>query len=645
MKRKVLLLAVGTLLGACSLQHKISNLRDNPVSAELSLPAEPSIPSIPIPTYADKDTLEVRDTSDVLIMNAVRDENGEMTATDVIRASTVTARFRNVAERHGKVDLQFQVRVPQALQDSKWQLRLNPDMFILEDSTRLEPVIITGADYRKRQLKGYERYQRFLDSIVSDQDKFIDVHQLEVFIKRNIPLLYQFRKDTSFVSEEEFASVYGVTEQAAIEHYTSNLKININQRRISKKDKMYQKYVKAPIVKEGIRLDTVILSPEGDFIYDYTQTIATCPKLRKADIKISGSILEDGNEVISIPPGQPLTFYISSLSAFTDMEERYLTKIISRKVDASTACYVDFLSASSDIDINLGNNRSEIGRIRKNLISLAADTVFEMDSIIVTASSSPEGLVKYNKTLSEKRAKSISAYLGKTLTEIRDSLIGELGFQIDTTGAISVANDMPKVTFISKSAGENWPMMDALIRQDTVLTRADKDAYFETASINDLDRREAVLNTQSYYRYLREQIYPKLRTVKFDFYLHRKGMVQDTMRTTVLDTTYMNGVKAIADRDYAKAISLLRPYGDYNLAVAYCAMDYNASALDILQKLEKTDKVHYMLAILYSRAGQFEQAVEHYKISCEMNPRFVHRGNLDPEISMLIKKYGLDKEN
>ena len=201
MKRKVLLLAVGTLLGACSLQHKISNLRDNPVCAELSLPAEPSIPSIPIPTYADKDTLEVRDTSDVLIMNAVRDENGEMTATDVIRASTVTARFRNVAERHGKVDLQFQVRVPQALQDSKWQLRLNPDMFILEDSTRLEPVIITGADYRKRQLKGYERYQRFLDSIVSDQDKFIDVHQLEVFIKRNIPLLYQFRKDTSFVSE------------------------------------------------------------------------------------------------------------------------------------------------------------------------------------------------------------------------------------------------------------------------------------------------------------------------------------------------------------------------------------------------------------------------------------------------------------
>ena len=329
MKRKVLLLAVGTLLGACSLQHKISNLRDNPVCAELSLPAEPSIPSIPIPTYADKDTLEVRDTSDVLIMNAVRDENGEMTATDVIRASTVTARFRNVAERHGKVDLQFQVRVPHALQDSKWQLRLNPDMFILEDSTRLEPVIITGADYRKRQLKGYERYQRFLDSIVSDQDKFIDVHQLEVFIKRNIPLLYQFRKDTSFVSEEEFASVYGVTEQAAIEHYTSNLKININQRRISKKDKMYQKYVKAPIVKEGIRLDTVIVSPEGDFIYDYTQTIATCPKLRKADIKLSGSILEDGNEVINIPPGQPLTFYISSLSAFTDMEERYLTKIIS----------------------------------------------------------------------------------------------------------------------------------------------------------------------------------------------------------------------------------------------------------------------------------------------------------------------------
>ena len=143
---------------------------------------------------------------------------------------------------------------------------------------------------------------------------------------------------------------------------------------------------------------------------------------------------------------------------------------------------------------------------------------------------------------------------------------------------------------------------------------------------------------------MREKLYPKLRTVKFDFYLHRKGMIQDTIRTTRLDTLYMSGVQAINDRDYTKAITILRPYGDYNLAVAYCAMDYNSSAMEILNSIKKNDRVHYMLAILYSRAGRDKEAIEHYLTSCSMNSSFVHRGNLDPEISILIKKYGLNRE-
>ena len=41
---------------------------------------------------------------------------------------------------------------------------------------------------------------------------------------------------------------------------------------------------------------------------------------------------------------------------------------------------------------------------------------------------------------------------------------------------------------------------------------------------------------------------------------------------------------------------------------------------------------------------QKREAVEHYLNSCRLNPAFVHRGNLDPEISALIKAYGLNKE-
>ena len=38
---------------------------------------------------------------------------------------------------------------------------------------------------------------------------------------------------------------------------------------------MYRRYVKSPIVTEGLRLDTVMRAASGDFIYNYVQTIST----------------------------------------------------------------------------------------------------------------------------------------------------------------------------------------------------------------------------------------------------------------------------------------------------------------------------------------------------------------------------------
>ena len=58
-----------------------------------------------------------------LIMNAIRDdETGEMVATDIINASRVVARFRNVAERGGLVSVSFDVIVPERMKDSRYQL-------------------------------------------------------------------------------------------------------------------------------------------------------------------------------------------------------------------------------------------------------------------------------------------------------------------------------------------------------------------------------------------------------------------------------------------------------------------------------------------------------------------------------------------
>lgn len=644
-----MLAAAALLLFSCGVSRKAQSLARGDVSATLRLrDEEPLLPEMEALRSHRRDTIRMTGLNgeEMFLMNAVQDEDGEMVAHDVIDAAVVTARFRNVAERHGKVDLEFQIIVPEAMQDSRWQLRFFPDMYVLGDSIRLEPVVITGRDYRKAQLKGYQQYERFLASIVSDTTRFINVWQLELFLQRNIPEVYAFRSDSTEVSDEQFASVYGVTERLAVDHYTNKIAKRWNNRKKSLRDRMYRKYVKVPIVTEGIRLDTVLRDVNGDFIYNYVQTISTRPKLRKVDIVLSGEVWESDRKVYLMSRSEPLTFYISSLSSFVDGKERYLTRVIERRAQANTACYVDFASGSSEVDISLSNNRDEIGRIRGNLAQLIEDTVYDLDSIVVTASASPEGSERANRALAQRRSESVCRFFEGYIRHYRDSLDREAGFSIGEDGEVVHEVHRPDIRFIARNGGENWTMLDALIRKDSTMTDAQKEEYARLrASAVDLDAIEKGLRMQPYYRYLREQVYPRLRTVRFDFHLHRKGMVKDTVHTTELDTTYMLGVQAIRDRDYERAVSYLRTYADYNTAVAYCALDYNASALGILETLEPTAEVLYMRAVVYTRLGRVQEAVQCYVNSCELNPAYVHRGNLDPEIAALIKTYDLNRQN
>lgn len=642
----VLAAVMALAVTACSVQKKLTRLQEENTSAELSLDNSVSdLPELEVKKIT-RDTLKVKDDygNEIFIMKAIKDDaSGDMVANEVLDAAVVTARFRNIAERQGKVDLAFQVMVPSSMQDSKWQLRFNPDMFIMEDSLRLDPVIITGAGYRKSQLKGYQQYERFLSKIISDSTQFVNMKQLEVFIKRNIPQVYAFRNDSSYVSDEQFYSAFGVSEDQAIDHYTNKLARSANERRKSRKDQMFQKYVKVPIVTEGIRLDTVMVDSDGDFVYHYVQTINTRPKLRKVDIVLSGDIYDQERKIYSIPRSKPLTFYISSISAFADVTEHYLTKVVERAAEANTACYVDFAVGKSDVDIELGHNREEIGRIKGNLADLMQNTNYDLDSIVVGAYASPEGRVAANDKLSEARSKSISKYLDKYIKEFQDSLEVEYGFSVDENGAIQKFKRM-KIPFVSRSFGENWNMLDHLVEQDTTLTDEQKEHYSSLDRIADLDAREAAMQKEPYYQHLRKNLYPRLRTVRFNFYLHRKGMIKDTVHTTVLDSAYMRGVQLLKDMDYLAALDILLPYNDYNTAVAFSGLNRNLSAYAILSELERTAEVNYLLAVIHSRLGDPEKAVECYMKACNQNHQYVYRGNLDPEISTLIRTYGLNKE-
>ena len=637
------LLAV-LLAAGCGSQGKLERLRRQSLAAQMVIADEKELPEIAMGGEPRRDTMVVEDPdgNQVLIMRAVKDENGEMVATDVLQAARVTARFRNVAERSGKVDLNFRIIVPEAMQDRDWQLRFYPDLFVAEDSLRLDPILITGEGYRKAQLKGYEHYRRFLDSIAADSTHFVDRFQLEMFLRRNLPDIYRFKTDSTAVSDDEFRSHYGVTEQQALVHYTNQLVVRRNRWKVNRKADMFRKYVKAPIVTEGLRLDTVIVSPDGDILYDYVQSIHVRPSLRKATVLLSGDIFEEDRRIYRVPRTDPLTFYISSISGLSDEAVRYKTVVTERRVQANTACYIDFEQGRAEIRKETGHNREEMARIEGNLRSLLQHRDFDLDSIVVTASCSPEGSFEHNRKLSMRRSESVSDYFEGFLRHWRDS-VRRSGFHIGLDDMYQ--EEAPaEIRLLSRNNPENWTMLDALVREDGDLSVKEKEEYARTASVREPDLREQRLQKLPSYRHIRESLYPRLRTVRFDFHLHRKGLQKDTIHTTVVDTAYMRGLQAIRDREYEQAVTLLRPYKDYNTAVAFCAMDYNASALEVLEPMERTDKVLYLLAILYSRRGDDRRAVESYLKACRLNPSFVHRGNLDPEIAGLIRRYGLDRE-
>lgn len=636
-------------LNGCGESKKLSELQRTGLTAQIVLSKENDLPELKYQA-ARRDTITVKDSegNSMFLMKAIKDEDtGDMVASEVIDAAVVTARFRNIAERKGKVDLRFQVIVPAEMQDTDWQLRFYPDMFILGDSLRLDPVIITGSRYRKAQLRGYEHYYRFLASIETDSTRFIDYRQLERFLQREIPDIYYYKNDYSEVSDEVFYSHFGTTEQEALEHFTNKMKKRRNARRLASKDRMYQKYIKFPIAAEGVRLDTVIDEPSGSVIYNYVQTINTRPHLKKADIVLSGEIYDRDRRIYIIPRTEPLTFYISSLSSFADETEHYVTRVIERKAKADVSYRIEFAAGKSDVQLQRGDNVQQIGYVKDNLMDILQNEVFDLDSIVVIANSSPEGSWSANSALSRRRGQAVVRYFEDFVKEYRRSVSADAGYSIDEDGRVRRNSfSVPNIRFISRSVPENWEMLDRLVRDDSRLSDEQRAMYFSLSGVSDKDVRESRMKGDDYYHLLREEFYPRLRVVDFAFHLHRHGMVKDTIRTTERDERYFEGLQKLKDMKYEEAAAILGPYQDYNAAVAFMGCERNVSAMLVLQGLEeRTPQVNYLMAILYSRTGNEEAAVQCYLNACREEPSYIHRGNLDPEISALIKLYGLNFDN
>lgn len=620
------ILPMSLAVASCTMTRAVSEMAEGTVNVSMHMSGDITAQTEEPDYGSDAGLGRIVDTDgcddgEPLIMNAIREmSTGEMVATDVISASRVVARFRNVAERNGIVSMEFDIDVPSEMIGSGWKLKLSPKMETMGQETLLEPLYITGSRYREAQMRGYERYAAFVASIITDSTRFIRISQLEKFLERYFPEIYAMKSDTSFISSPEAENLFGVSQLEALDHYTRHGLMARNENRRKASGMMFSRYVKDPLLSEGIRLDTVMAGSCGGLCYRYVQTAAYCPGMKKIVVSMDGEVYAGGRKVLSLGHPDSLTFYVSSLSSLVDDTPRYRTRILSRTVYDNTSAFIDFRQGCSDIDTLLEGNSSELSRVRQCIRDISGRAEYILDSMVVTASCSPEGAYALNSRLAGDRAESVLSYIRH---DFPDSLRQRLKYG---------------------SVPENWDRLLLLAETDTLLQSEIRSSILSVKASQDKDSIETILSSLPGYRYLREKIYPKLRSVRFEFWLHRPGQHKDTVHTEELDSTYMAGVAAIRDLDYKKAVALLQPYSDYNSALACLSAGYEDAAVEILSGLrERSAKAEYLAAVAFARLDREKEAEQHYSRSIAMDPALRFRANLDPELSQLVKQWSADE--
>ena len=374
----------------------------------------------------------------------------------------------------------------------------------------------------------------------------------------------------------------------------------------------FNRFVKFPY-PEDVRLDSLV-EGRSTVTYYYSQEVKTDETSKKMLVTLQGQVLAVDDSAYRLPPSDTLSYIVSSMLSFVDTLPRYCIKVIDKFVTVEDRNLIQFFVGDTRVVDTLGDNRRQLDKITGLMRQIVEQQEFWVDTITLTAASSPEGAYAFNDRLSQGRAAALKRYL-----------VRRYGKSIDTM-------------LIVRWVAENWPELTQRIRTDKSIEN--REAILALiASEKNPDRREQAIRLRfpKEYAYIRSVIYPQLRAVNFRYNLRRKGMVKDTIHTTELDTTYTRGVELLQKRKYAKALYILNDYNDRNTVVAHLSLDHNERAMELLATMPKDAVTEYLRAIACSRLGRKAEGREHFLEACRLDGRMEYRGNLDPEIAELLK--------
>lgn len=531
------------LLAGCSVASRLERRQSRAIASYV--PRE----SVSMSQEKSRPVVELkRDSATFFLAPAEKDENGEWIMTDNIEEIVVVAKSRTIAERNGKVSIDFVITLPKELQGNCQSVCVIPYLHQRDGIKPLQELSIRGGLFSRVQDRNYWQFSQYVRV---------------------------FRPNM-------------IEEQRA-----------------------FERFVKYPY-PDGVRLDSIVEGREAVSYY-YTQDVPTEGEGKKMLVTLHGRVVALDGSYYRLPVKDTLEYNISSMLTFVDTTTRYVTRVIEKYAVVQDKNYLSFRVNDTRIRDDMGDNRSQLLRIEGLMNELTNQQEFHVDSIILTASASPEGRHSLNERLACGRAHSLKRWIAERFGHGVDSLI-----RVQWTA-------------------EDWPELARLIEADTLLT--DKEAVLSLiGSVNEPDRREAALRNKfpRQYKYMRENLYPQLRAVNFKYDLRRRGMIKDTIHTTEPDMRYAEGVRLLQERKYHEALRILEEYDDQNTAVALLSVGKDERAYGILRKLPATAATEYLSAIACSRLGETERGREHFVNACNLNENLEYRGRLDPEIGNLL---------
>lgn len=711
------------LVISCS--SNLKTVRENKLKAEITLPDRSKQGNRQ--NTAEQDTLPMmisyinpEGKPEYVLKNEMDTVTGESIGTITLQGVTVVARTKSVPERNGKIDLGFAISVPKSLLSERWCLTLTPAALMKDSLEHFQDVVLKGKDFSKKQDKGYELWEKYLNGIIPDSlynELFLNREKVEQDINKlreyywavyetqlsteelysrwlrlmrkrygifntkreahcfslrtkydkeqellemrhelfnrnsdgltayfdtlytrwtdlvpqywlvrdmaenNVPVKWKTRflaGDTSIIQRRE------VTGEDTIRIIQKRYKFGEeerNERMIASKDEVRSDLIRFPY-NANARIDSIV-DTGNDFSYYYTQTMPAREGVKRIRVMMNGQIQDFKGATCELTPSDTIDFFVSSMLQFVDKTPRYLDKVIDRRVGADMTAYVNFRAGHFNFDEKLGANQAEMAKVKDMFHNLTWTGELLIDSIIMIASSSPEGASAMNKRLSLDRANSIRDYLAQTFDDQRAT---------DTL-------------FTVRSVGEDWLTLEKLLVQNNHIARkADILETIDRYKYEDEREREIARLFPADYLILRDSVYPQLRKVDFKFCLHRRDMQKDTIHTQVIDERYAEGVHLLQGYQYKEALQILSDYTDKNTVICLMSLGYDSRALELVSKFPVDSDTEYLKAILLKRLKRDGEAVSCYLNACHLDPSKIWRAELDPEVNELVKNYGLEQK-